>query len=138
MKTRHEGQRRRRPPELSERAARLLGRGAVVSVNQQGGITAETVNITVRAPATGTVADKSFDMLRRRILYIGLRNDLPVELHALREFLITSDLMRNSNFLAFFEKWLTRTPVVVGWPGLNAFTSDELELLRQELIELKE
>jgi hypothetical protein len=108
-------------------------------VNQHGGITADTVNITVHhASKPDPALRESFGLLKRRVLYVGLSNNLPVELHALREFLVTSDLMQRATFSAFFEKWLTRTPVVVGWPGLNAFTSDEVESLRQELVALQE
>ncbi len=137
MKTKHEGKLRGRIPELTERAARLLDRRAVSSVGQHGGITAGTVNITVhQAKQPNSAAHDRFDALRRRVLYVGLRNNLPVELHALRQFLVESDLVQSPAFHDFFEKWLTRAPVVVGWSGLNAFTSEEIESLRQELIVL--
>jgi len=102
-------------------------------VSQHGGITADIVNITVhQATQPNSAGDDRFDVLRRRVLYVGIRNNLPVELHALREFLVESDFVQRPAFRDFFKKWLTKAPVVVGWPGLNAFTSEEIELLRRK------
>lgn len=138
MKARHEGQWRGASSELNERAARLLARRPVGSVNQHGGITADTINITVHEAAQPNFAVRDrFDVLKSRVLYVGLRNNLPVELHALREFLVESGLMQMPAFRDFFDKWLTKTAVVVGLSGLNAFTSEEVEALRRDLIALR-
>jgi hypothetical protein len=138
MKARHEGKLRNAIPDLTEQAARLLHRRPVSSVNQHGGITADTVNITVhQATQPNSAGDDRFDALRRRVLYVGIRNNLPVELHALREFLVESDFVRRPAFRNFFEKWLTKAPVVIGWSGLNVFTSEEIVLLRQDLTALR-
>ena len=88
MKTGHEGRWRRLSPELNDRGATLLRGRSVHSVNQRGGITADTVNITVHQAAhPNSAISERFEALKRRVLHVGIRNNLPVELHALREFL---------------------------------------------------
>jgi hypothetical protein len=125
-------------PELNDRGATLLRGRSVHSVNQRGGITADTVNITVHQAAhPNSAISERFEALKRRALHVGIRNNLPVELHALREFLVESDLLQRPAVRDFFEKWLTKTPVVAGWAVLNAFTSEEVESLSQELIALR-
>jgi hypothetical protein len=138
MKAIHEGRASGVSKELTEHAAKLLRGNSVRSVNQRGGITAGTVNITMQhAPQPDVSAGERFGILKRRVLYVGLQNNLPVELHALRTFLVESDLIQRPDFRNFFERWLTRPPVVVGWSGLNAFTREDIESLGQELISLQ-
>jgi hypothetical protein len=95
MKSRHEGRALGMPKELTERAVKLLRAHSVKSVNHQGGITADTVNITVQhASQPGFSTRDRFGVSKRRVLYVGLQNNLPVELHALRAFLVESELMQ--------------------------------------------
>lgn len=48
---------------------------------------------------------QQFDVLKRRILYIGLVNELPVELHKLRVFFIEKGLVEFPRVRDFFYNW---------------------------------
>jgi len=74
-----------------------------------------------------------FEALKRRILYGGIVNDLPVELNKLRTFIIEKGLMESPGINEFFSKWLTNPVVVTGTAALNVFSNETLGELQVEL-----
>ncbi len=80
---------------------------------------------------------KEFDVLRRNVLYCGIANDIPVELHKLRTFLVENDFVERPHVTQFFDKWLSSPWVVRGIPVVNAFTYEQIEVLVQELRRLQ-
>lgn len=77
--------------------------------------------------------DERFNLLRQRVLHTTVSNDLPIELHALREFLIEQQLTRKPGFRDFFTRWLEGIPVVTGMRAVNVFTHQQLKELTEEL-----
>jgi hypothetical protein len=75
--------------------------------------------------------------LQRRLVYANVTNDVPPLLSALRQFLITHDLLRRRKFQAFFEKWLDRPAVIFGVPVPNGFTPAEIREIKTDLLGLK-
>jgi hypothetical protein len=80
---------------------------------------------------------QQFEALKRRVLYIGIVNDLPVELNKLRTFIIEKGLMESPGINEFFSKWLTNPMVVTGTAALNVFSKEALEELQGELYALQ-
>lgn len=80
---------------------------------------------------------REFETIRRRILYVGLLNDLPVELHALRAFLIENDLVEIPGIHEFFDRWLTDPVVVIGRPAVGAFRESGVAEMMEQLASLK-
>lgn len=79
----------------------------------------------------------SFIALQQRLVYANVTNDIPPLLSALRQFLITHDLLRRRKFQAFFEKWLDRPAVIFGAPVPNGFTSAEIRDIKTDLLSLR-
>lgn len=80
---------------------------------------------------------REFDVIRRRVLYVGLRNNLSVELHALRVFLIENGLVENSGIRDFFDTWLTDPVVISGRAVVNVYPEHDIERLMEQLTALK-
>jgi hypothetical protein len=78
-----------------------------------------------------------FETLKWRILYVGVTNNFPVELHRLRSFLINHGLVEHSGVQQFFARWLNAAPIVMGAPGLNAFSREALVTLQTDLRSLR-
>lgn len=76
---------------------------------------------------------QEFEALKRRVLYVGLVNDLPVELHKLRIFFIEKGLMELPGVGEFFSNWLTDPLVVMGTAAVNAFSKEAIEKLQEQL-----
>jgi len=76
---------------------------------------------------------KQFDVLRRNVIYCGLTNNIPVELHKLRAFLIEKGIVEKPEVRRFFDRWLWTFAVVEGLAVVNAFTPAELGQLTEEL-----
>jgi len=77
------------------------------------------------------------ETLKRRVLYVGVTNNLPVELHRLRSFLIDHGLVERPGVQRFFARWLNAAPVVMGAPCLNAFSPEALVTLQVDLRSLR-
>lgn len=80
---------------------------------------------------------QEFETLKRRVLYVGLMNDLPVELHKLREFFIEKGLVESTGVREFFSNWLTKPVVVTGTPVANAFSKEAIEKIQEQLYALQ-
>lgn len=76
---------------------------------------------------------KEFEALKRRILYVGVVNDLPVELGRLRAFIIENELMESPDINEFFSKWLTNPMVITGTAALNVLSKEAIEELQGQL-----
>ena len=76
---------------------------------------------------------EQFEALRRNILYCGLSNNIPVELHKLRNFFIEKGLIEKPEVGSFCERWLSSPPVITGMAVPNAFSREELNQLMEEL-----
>lgn len=76
---------------------------------------------------------RDFERIKRRILYTAIVNDLPVELHRLREFLIDRGLASRPSIAPFFKTWLERTPIQLGLPALNVFSTGEVDSLKRDI-----
>jgi hypothetical protein len=76
---------------------------------------------------------EQFDALRRNILYCGLANNIPVELHNLRSFFIEKGLIEKPGIGPFCERWLSSPSVITGMAVVNAFSREELNQLMEEL-----
>lgn len=85
----------------------------------------------------GPENQRQFEELRRNVLYCGLTNRIPVELHKLRDFLIKSGVIENPPFRQFFDRWLSSPPVLLGIEVANAFSYAEIAELEKELRDLK-
>jgi len=57
---------------------------------------------------------RQFNVLRRNVVYCGITNNIPVELHRLREFLVAEGLVERPQFRQFFDRWLSNPFVVMG------------------------
>ncbi len=77
------------------------------------------------------------ESLKRKIMYVGLINDFPVELHKLRLFLIENDLVEKPGNREFFEEWLTDPLVVSGISAANAIPKESIPKLIEELNEVR-
>jgi hypothetical protein len=77
------------------------------------------------------------ETLKRRVLYVGVTHNLPVELHKLRSFLIDRGLVERPGIRRFFARWLNTAPVVMGAPGLNAFSREAIATLQADLRSLR-
>lgn len=86
-----------------------------------------------REPSPNTNLQNQFDVLRRNIIYCGITNNIPVDLHKLRAFLIEKGLVDKPEVKRFFDKWLTNPIVVNGTPALNVFTNQAVRELQEEL-----
>jgi len=80
---------------------------------------------------------QEFEALKRRIIYVGIINDLPIELHKLRVFLIERGLVESPSVREFFSEWLTNPAVVIGAATLNVFSKEAIERLQEQLDALK-
>lgn len=80
---------------------------------------------------------EEFNVLKRRVFHFGLVNDLPMELHKLRAFLIEKGLVEQPAIHEFFDKWLKNPIVIMGEPTLTVFTKEQIEELLQELSALR-
>lgn len=78
-----------------------------------------------------------FNTLKQRVLHVNIMHSVPVELHALRNFFVEKNLMERPRFREFYAKWLTRTPVELGWPASNTFSSADLGEMQRELASLQ-
>lgn len=76
---------------------------------------------------------QEFETLKRRVLYVGLINDLPVELHKLRVFFIERGLEESPRVREFFSNWLTNPVVVSGTAALNVFSNEAIENIQEQL-----
>jgi len=76
---------------------------------------------------------QEFEIIKRRVIYVGLNNDLPVELHKLRVFFIERGLVESPGVRVFFSNWLTNPVVVSGAVALNAFSKEAIESLCEQL-----
>jgi hypothetical protein len=76
---------------------------------------------------------QEFESLKMRVLYMGLVNDLPVELRKLRVFFIERGLVESPSVREFFSNWLTNPVVVTGTAALNAFSKEAIEKLQEQL-----
>ena len=74
-----------------------------------------------------------FEVLKRRVLYVGIVNDLPVELNKLRKFIIEKGLVESPDINEFFSDWLSNPTVVTGTPALNVFSQDAINQLMSQL-----
>jgi hypothetical protein len=75
----------------------------------------------------------TFGELKRRVLHTVITNNLPVELHALRKFLIDKGYTHIPRFQQFLEKWLSSVAVIIGLPALNVFTAPQISQMKEEL-----
>lgn len=76
---------------------------------------------------------QEFETLKRRVLYVGINNDLPVELHKLRAFFIERGLVESPSVREFYSNWLIIPVVVIGTASLNVFSKDAIEKLQKQL-----
>lgn len=76
---------------------------------------------------------QEFEALKRRVLYVGIANDLPVELNKLRKFIIEKGLVESPGINEFFLDWLTNPIVVTGTPALNVFSEASTKQLMSQL-----
>jgi len=74
-----------------------------------------------------------FEALKRRVLYVDLINELPVELHKLREFFLEKGLVEAPRFSDFFADWLRDPLVIMGRSVANPMTRENIVRLRDEL-----
>lgn len=79
----------------------------------------------------------NFDVIKRKIIYAGIVNELPVLLKELRDFLIENDLAEKEGISQFFSKWLNHPLVMQGIPAVNVYSSDEISDLKNEIDQLK-
>jgi hypothetical protein len=79
------------------------------------------------------------EKLKRHVRHVGIRNNIPVELHNLREFFLAADLVSKPGFSQFFSEWLSEPIVVLGKPVLapGLYTTEALARLMAELEELR-
>lgn len=87
--------------------------------------------------AKQTSLEDRFRVIKQRVLYTSITNNMPVELHALREFLIEQNLLDRNEFNEFFEKWLGSIAVGIGLPALNVFTATQIEELKEDLSKIE-
>lgn len=80
---------------------------------------------------------QEFEVLKSRILYVGIINDLPIELHKLRVFFIERGLVESPSVREFFSEWLTNPTVAIGAAALNVFSKEAIERLQEQLDALK-
>jgi hypothetical protein len=80
-----------------------------------------------------------FERLKREVMYVGIVNNLPVELHKLRAFFIETGLVARPGFSEFYAQWLSQPAVEVGSPVLipGHFTSERVAQLRAQLDALR-
>ena len=80
-----------------------------------------------------------FEELKRNVLYLSIVNNLPVELHKLREFFIQNGLAEKKGFNEFFDRWLSQTFVEDGRAVLvpGHFSNERIAELHQELAALR-
>ena len=81
----------------------------------------------------GAEFKNDFDVLRRNVLFCGITNNIPVELHNLRTFLVDKGLVERPEFRHFFDRWLSSPFVSLGVPVANAFTYDQIRQMEEEL-----
>jgi len=86
-----------------------------------------------REQSPDTKLQNQFDVLRRNVIYCGITNNIPVELHKLRVFLVENGLVEKPEIQRFFDKWLTNPMVVTGTPALNVFTDQAVGELQEEM-----
>lgn len=79
------------------------------------------------------------EKLKRRVKYVGFVNDIPVELHKLRDFFLAADLVSKPQFSQFFSDWLSEPIVVMGEPVLapGLYGKEGLARLLAELEDLR-
>lgn len=80
---------------------------------------------------------QEFEALKRRVLYVGLVNDRPVELGKLRNFIIEKGLTASPSINEFFSKWLTNPLVITGTAALNVFSEEDIEDIQRQLDALR-
>lgn len=80
---------------------------------------------------------QEFEVLKRRVLYVGIANGLPVELNKLRKFIIEKGLVESPDINEFFSDWLTNPIVVAGTPALNVFSEDAIKQLMSQLAAIR-
>jgi hypothetical protein len=80
---------------------------------------------------------QEFERIKRRILYTGIVNDLPVELHTLRNFLVEKGLAERPKIAPFLQRWLAHPIVQQGMPALNVFSKQELDQLKVDVSDLQ-
>jgi len=78
-----------------------------------------------------------FIALQRRLVCANVTNNVPPLLSALRQFVITQDLLRRRKFRAFFEKGLDRPAVIFDAPVPNGFTSAEIREIKTDVLGLR-
>jgi len=74
-----------------------------------------------------------FESIRTRIVRLNDNDQLPVELHRLRTFLILNNLTKHRSFRDYYSKWLTHMSVRSGVAASNVFSGSEVKLLKYEL-----
>jgi len=79
---------------------------------------------------------KKFEVLKRKIKYVLITNNLPLELNKLRLYIIEGNLMDQPEIKEFYEKWLTDPVVTSGIAASNVFSEEEIEALQAELDQL--
>lgn len=82
-------------------------------------------------------SQEELELLKRNVLYCPISNNIPVELHKLRAFMIQKNLVEHPKFNGFFAQWLSNPAVIAGLPCLNAFTQAELQEIDNKLRLLK-
>lgn len=80
---------------------------------------------------------REFDALRRKILYVGVTNEIPAALRDLRGYLIESGLVERPEFRAFFDKWLASPFVSLGAPVPNLLSAEQIGKMGEELRALR-
>lgn len=80
---------------------------------------------------------REFETLKRQVLYVGLTNNLPVELNGLRKFIIENRLVEFPSINEFFLIWLTNPMVVSGTPALNTFSEAATNQLMSQLTTMR-
>lgn len=78
--------------------------------------------------------------LKRNVLYLSINNNLPVELHKLREFFIQNGLVeKQQGFKEFFGRWLSQPFIEAGHAVLvpGHFSNERIAKLHQELVALR-
>ena len=76
---------------------------------------------------------EEFKGLKRRVLYVGIVNYLPVELHKLRAFFIENGLVERPGVKEFFSEWLTAPFVERGTSAVIPFSKETIEKLCEQL-----
>lgn len=76
---------------------------------------------------------KEFDILRRKILYIGITNEIPGALRELKAFFIEKGLVERPEFRPFFDTWLSSPIISVGAPMPNLLTADQIRQMNEDL-----